>query len=83
MNFSFFMYVKTQQQTETTRNKREKLEAALETEVHKELDADVTWINALVGRVLFDLLKNPSWVEKLQERLQRKLSTIKVCKFPC
>jgi len=77
------MYVKTQQQTETTRNKREKLEAALETEVHKELDADVTWINALVGRVLFDLLKNPSWVEKLQERLQRKLSTIKVCKFPC
>jgi hypothetical protein len=83
MNFSFFMYVKTQQQTETTRNKREKLEAALETEVHKELDADVTWINALVGRVLFDILKNPSWVEKLQERLQRKLSTIKVCKFPC
>lgn len=47
----------------------------------KEVDADVMWINAMIGRVLFDILKNPSWVEKLQERLQRKLSTIKVCKL--
>jgi hypothetical protein len=59
------------------------LEAAIETEINKELDADVMWINAMVGRVLFDILKNPSWVEKLQERLQRKLSTIKVCIVNC
>lgn len=78
------MHLKTSQpQTETTRKKHEKLEAAIETEINKEIDADVMWINAMVGRVLFDILKNPSWVEKLQERLQRKLSTIKVCELSC
>ncbi|XP_021935700.1 testis-expressed protein 2 isoform X4 [Zootermopsis nevadensis] len=71
----------SQPQTETTRKKHEKLEAAIETEINKEIDADVMWINAMVGRVLFDILKNPSWVEKLQERLQRKLSTIKLPYF--
>jgi hypothetical protein len=82
LNEFLFIHLKASQpQTETTRKKHEKLEATTETDVHKELDADVMWINAMVGRVLFDILKNPYWVEKLQERLQRKLSTIKVCKF--
>lgn len=72
---------KTQAKTEGARKKPDKLEAAMETEIHKEVSADVMWINAMIGRVLFDILRNPFLVEKLQERLQKKLSTIKVCKL--
>lgn len=75
------MWVKAQPKTEPARRKHDKLEAAMETEIHKEVSADVMWINAMIGRVLFDILKNPFLVEKLQERLQKKISTIKVCKL--
>jgi len=53
----------------------------MESEIHKDVSADVMWINAMIGRVLFDILRNPILVEKIQERLQKKLSTIKVCKL--
>lgn len=71
----------TQPKTEAARKKHDKLEAAMETEIHKEVSADVMWINAMFGRVLFDILKNPVLVEKLQERLQKKISTIKLPYF--
>ncbi|XP_069685318.1 testis-expressed protein 2 isoform X2 [Periplaneta americana] len=64
--------------TEAAKKKQEKMEAEIEAEVDKLVDADVLWINAMVGRVLFDVLKNPYWVQKIQERLQRKLSIIKL-----
>jgi hypothetical protein len=67
--------------SEAGQKKHEKLEADIETETNKEVGADVMWINAMIGRVLFDILKNQCFVEKLQERLQKKLSTIKVCKI--
>jgi len=75
------MCLKTQTKPEGARKKHDKFEAAMETEIHKEVSADVMWINAMIGRVLFDILRNPFLVEKLQERLQKKLSTIKVCKL--
>ena len=75
------MCLKTQAKTEGARKKNDKLEAAMETEIHKEVSADVMWINAMIGRVLFDILRNSFLVEKIQERLQKKLSTIKVCKL--
>lgn len=75
-----FVYLKTQK-SEAAWKKHEKLEADIETEIDKEVGADVMWINAMIGRVLFDILKNQCFVEKLQERLQKKLSTIKVCEM--
>jgi flagellar biosynthesis component FlhA len=78
--FFFFVYIKAQK-SEAAQKKHEKQEADVEAETDKEVSADVMWINAMIGRVLFDILKNQCLVEKLQERLQRKLSTIKVCKI--
>jgi hypothetical protein len=75
------MCLKTPPKTEAAWKRQDKLDAAMETEINKEVSADVMWINAMIGRVLFDILKNPFLVEKLQERLQKKLSTIKVCKL--
>ncbi|KAJ9574852.1 hypothetical protein L9F63_007977, partial [Diploptera punctata] len=61
--------------------KQEAMEKEIEAGMDKEIDADVMWVNALVGRVLFDILKNPEWTEKIKERLQRKMSTIKLPYF--
>ena len=41
-------------------------------------EAHVKWINAALGRVLFDFHRETYWAEKLQERIQRKLSKIHV-----
>ena len=64
--------------TAAHKKKHEAMEKELEVEIDKQIDADVMWVNALVGRVLFDILKNPEWTEKIKERLQKKMSTIKV-----
>ncbi|XP_018562200.1 testis-expressed protein 2-like isoform X2 [Anoplophora glabripennis] len=39
------------------------------------------WVNALIGRVLFDCMRNPSFTMKVRERIQRKLCTIKLPYF--
>ncbi|CAG9860576.1 unnamed protein product [Phyllotreta striolata] len=39
------------------------------------------WINALLGRVLFDCVRNATFIDKVKERIQRKLSTIKLPYF--
>ncbi|KAK3863190.1 hypothetical protein Pcinc_031009 [Petrolisthes cinctipes] len=43
--------------------------------------ANVAWINALAGRVFYDFLRNPYWANKVQERVQRKLSKLHVPYF--
>lgn len=40
--------------------------------------ADTAWFNALLGRVLFDVLRDRQWSEWVRDRIQRKLSTVKV-----
>ncbi|PSN49759.1 hypothetical protein C0J52_08478, partial [Blattella germanica] len=67
--------------TASQKRKNELMEADLESEMGKGIDADVMWVNALVGRILFDILKNPNMTEKIRERLQRKMSTIKLPYF--
>ncbi|XP_068081873.1 testis-expressed protein 2 [Anabrus simplex] len=63
-------------------NSREKkFEAQMQNIVEKEIDSDVMWLNAIVGRILFDILRNPFWVKKIQERIQKKLSAIKLPYF--
>lgn len=43
--------------------------------------ANVAWVNALAGRIFYDFLRNPYWANKVQERVQRKLSKLHVPYF--
>lgn len=42
---------------------------------------DILWLNALMGRVLFDCMRDAMICQKLKERIQRKLSSIKLPYF--
>lgn len=39
------------------------------------------WLNALIGRVLFDFMHDPGFTMKVRDRIQRKLSSIKLPYF--
>ncbi|KAF5288346.1 hypothetical protein FQR65_LT12081 [Abscondita terminalis] len=39
------------------------------------------WVNSILGRILFDFTHNDTFTEKVQERVQRKLSSIKLPQF--
>ncbi|XP_019869679.2 testis-expressed protein 2 isoform X2 [Aethina tumida] len=41
----------------------------------------VLWLNALIGRVLFDFMHDPGFTMKVRDRIQRKLSSIKLPYF--
>lgn len=43
----------------------------------------LSWLNAISGRICFDLLRSPFWQGKILQRLQKKLSTLKVVSFTC
>lgn len=42
---------------------------------------DQVWINALLGRLMFDLHKCPNMINLIQDKIQRKLSNIKLPYF--
>lgn len=44
-------------------------------------EPQLLWINALIGRCLWDFLQDKSWTDKVMEKLQRKLSKIHVPYF--
>ncbi|XP_015124219.1 testis-expressed protein 2 [Diachasma alloeum] len=44
-------------------------------------DNDILWLNALFGRVLFDMHKCPDMINVIQDKIQRKLSNIKLPYF--
>ncbi|CAH2017094.1 unnamed protein product [Acanthoscelides obtectus] len=44
-------------------------------------DDHVLWLNTLIGRVLFDCIRDERFIQKVKERIQRKLSTIKLPNF--
>jgi hypothetical protein len=46
--------------------------------VRRELGAGNDWVNALTGRILYDVFRDPYWKGRIQEKIQRKLSAIKV-----
>lgn len=50
-------------------------------ESQKQMPSEVIWINALFSRVMLDAVHQPNWVESLQQRLQRKLSVIRLPYF--
>lgn len=41
-------------------------------------DPQLNWLNALIGRCFWDFLKDQYWADKVQEKLQKKLSKIHV-----
>ncbi|XP_059476550.1 testis-expressed protein 2 isoform X2 [Neocloeon triangulifer] len=43
--------------------------------------ADTAWFNALLSRVLFDVLRDSQWSEWVRDRIQRKLSTVRLPTF--
>lgn len=42
---------------------------------------DTLWVNALIGRILFDMHKSPDAINAIQDKIQRKLSNIKLPYF--
>lgn len=44
-------------------------------------EPQLLWMNALIGRCLWDFLQDKSWTDKVMEKLQRKLSKIHVPYF--
>lgn len=41
-------------------------------------DSAVAWVNAAVGRIFWDFLTEPHWVEVVSKKIQMKLSKIRV-----
>ncbi|KAL1117285.1 hypothetical protein AAG570_004611 [Ranatra chinensis] len=49
--------------------------------LQRDLQNSDVWVNAFVGRIVYDVLKDPTWHEKIKDKIQRKLSAIKVPVF--
>lgn len=64
------------QPTQTKDKEKTDLEKAAEPKPDSML-----WINALIGRVLFDCMRDPNFTLRIRERIQRKLYTIKLPYF--
>ena len=45
---------------------------------HVICDSQLIWLNALIGRVLWDLLREKYWADKVYEKIQKKLSKLHV-----
>ncbi|KAJ8728044.1 hypothetical protein PYW08_016429 [Mythimna loreyi] len=45
------------------------------------LPSEVTWVNTMMARVMFDLMRDPIMINRLQNRIQRKLNTLKLPAF--
>ncbi|XP_063234563.1 testis-expressed protein 2 isoform X2 [Bacillus rossius redtenbacheri] len=71
----------TQDLSSRSDGRHQKADSELQKEADRQVDCDVMWINALVGRVLFDVMGSPTWVDCVRDRFQRKLSTIKLPYF--
>ncbi|KAL7297907.1 hypothetical protein TKK_0008927 [Trichogramma kaykai] len=54
---------------------------SFETKSSNSISHDGLWINALFGRILFDMHKCPDMINALQDKIQRKLSNIKLPYF--
>lgn len=52
-------------------------------EEHEEQEEDtVAWVNAAVGRIFWDFLREPYWAEVVSKKIQMKLSKIRVSPAP-
>ncbi|CAH2037700.1 unnamed protein product, partial [Iphiclides podalirius] len=47
----------------------------------RTLPAEVTWVNTVLARLMFDVMRDPATIARLQNRIQRKLNTLKLPSF--
>lgn len=47
----------------------------------KTPNLDILWVNAILGRIVFDCLRSENFTERIKERIQRKLCSIKLPYF--
>ncbi|XP_075973368.1 testis-expressed protein 2 isoform X2 [Anticarsia gemmatalis] len=45
------------------------------------LPAEVSWVNTVLARIMYDLMRDPVMINRLQDRIQRKLNTLKLPSF--
>ncbi|KAL4709963.1 hypothetical protein ACJJTC_003926 [Scirpophaga incertulas] len=45
------------------------------------LSSEVTWVNTLVARLIYDVMRDPIIIARLQNRIQKKLNTLKLPSF--
>lgn len=50
-------------------------------DVSEEEEEGLIWFNLFLGRILFDPMHDPYWIKQIQEKIQKKLSAIKVPTF--
>ncbi|XP_034249230.1 testis-expressed protein 2-like isoform X2 [Thrips palmi] len=62
---------------------RDHIESMIEEEEQKAVihGLPMSWLNAIIGRICFDLLRSPLWRGRIHQRLQKKLSTLKLPYF--
>ncbi|KAK0168955.1 hypothetical protein PV327_002711 [Microctonus hyperodae] len=57
-------------------------DTSIPTEINSEHSGNNSiWLNAFLGRILFDLHKSPDMINVIQDKIQRKLSNIKLPYF--
>ncbi|VDP19729.1 unnamed protein product [Schistosoma margrebowiei] len=49
--------------------------------VYVSCDTNMIWLNALIGRLLWDFLREPYWLEKIKNKIQAKLKKIHLPNF--
>nr|XP_026488194.1 testis-expressed protein 2 isoform X1 [Vanessa tameamea] len=47
----------------------------------RSLPAELTWMNTLLARLMYDVTRDPNTAARLQNRIQRKLNTLKLPSF--
>ncbi|KAM9315214.1 testis-expressed protein 2-like isoform 2-T2 [Pholidichthys leucotaenia] len=52
-----------------------------EEEQEEEEDDSVAWVNAVLGRIFWDFLNEPYWMEQVSKKIQMKLSKIRLPYF--
>lgn len=62
-------------------NRYQKLYDNSKPDTNIKSSANVAWINSIISRILFDCTRDPTFANKLQQRIQRKLSSIKLPYF--
>ncbi|KAJ0177113.1 hypothetical protein K1T71_007122 [Dendrolimus kikuchii] len=45
------------------------------------LPSEVTWVNTVVARLIYDVMRDPIMITRVQNRIQRKLHTLKLPSF--
>ncbi|XP_045497711.1 testis-expressed protein 2 isoform X1 [Colias croceus] len=62
------------------KKKKDSQQASPECEC-RTLPAEVTWVNIMLARIMYDMMRDPILIARLQNKIQRKLNTLKLPSF--